>query len=219
MATVTPQRRKESLFFFFLMIRRPPRSTLFPYTTLFRSEGLARGDVEGIDQPEQRREHEDVPDLHGVGEGQSREDESQQHGGGLRGDDHAPPAVAIGDDAGDGGEQKERNLPGESDAAQQHQRAGDAVDQPGLRQVLHPGAAQRNELAREKELEVAIPQGAQGGGEFRHYFHFSSAGGLAAGVLCALDHRRFSRTRCKERKNRRCSMLVWFYSGRSEEHT
>src|SRR5580698_4774929 len=30
-------------FFFFLMIRRPPRSTLFPYTTLFRSrhgEGL-----------------------------------------------------------------------------------------------------------------------------------------------------------------------------------
>src|SRR2546422_10974549 len=26
-------------FFFFLMIRRPPRSTLFPYTTLFRSCG------------------------------------------------------------------------------------------------------------------------------------------------------------------------------------
>src|SRR2546430_3907249 len=31
------------LFFFFLMIRRPPRSTLFPYTTLFRSgDGLGR---------------------------------------------------------------------------------------------------------------------------------------------------------------------------------
>src|SRR5687768_18363359 len=29
------------LFFFFLMIRRPPRSTLFPYTTLFRSTGLS----------------------------------------------------------------------------------------------------------------------------------------------------------------------------------
>src|SRR3989454_6025366 len=28
-----------TLFFFFLMIRRPPRSTLFPYTTLFRSLG------------------------------------------------------------------------------------------------------------------------------------------------------------------------------------
>src|SRR3712207_9402682 len=29
-------------FLFFLMIRRPPRSTLFPYTTLFRSRGARR---------------------------------------------------------------------------------------------------------------------------------------------------------------------------------
>src|SRR6266404_8524654 len=37
-----------SVFFnvlFFLMIRRPPRSTLFPYTTLFRSEGRAAGRI------------------------------------------------------------------------------------------------------------------------------------------------------------------------------
>src|SRR2546426_7029038 len=32
-----------SIFFFFLMIRRPPRSTLFPYTTLFRSEWKSKG--------------------------------------------------------------------------------------------------------------------------------------------------------------------------------
>src|SRR3712207_7973421 len=31
------------LIFFFLMIRRPPRSTLFPYTTLFRSRGAGTG--------------------------------------------------------------------------------------------------------------------------------------------------------------------------------
>src|SRR6266542_6430887 len=31
------------VFFFFLMIRRPPRSTLFPYTTLFRSNPQAPG--------------------------------------------------------------------------------------------------------------------------------------------------------------------------------
>src|SRR2546422_7850294 len=30
--------RRHLFFFFFLMIRRPPRSTLFPYTTLFRSQ-------------------------------------------------------------------------------------------------------------------------------------------------------------------------------------
>src|SRR3712207_7089838 len=35
--------------FFFLMIRRPPRSTLFPYTTLFRSE--ARAPARRVDYP------------------------------------------------------------------------------------------------------------------------------------------------------------------------
>src|SRR5256886_8013872 len=54
-------------FFFFLMIRRPPRSTLFPYTTLFRSDPVAafrkvaerrgifvsRGDQSGTHQREQ----------------------------------------------------------------------------------------------------------------------------------------------------------------------
>src|SRR2546422_10760014 len=33
------------LFFFFLMIRRPPRSTLFPYTTLFRSLGITSSEL------------------------------------------------------------------------------------------------------------------------------------------------------------------------------
>src|SRR3712207_7375486 len=37
------------MFFFFLMIRRPPRSTLFPYTTLFRSADQARAAGEAAD--------------------------------------------------------------------------------------------------------------------------------------------------------------------------
>src|SRR2546422_5657431 len=36
---LTARRSPIRVFFFFLMIRRPPRSTLFPYTTLFRSRG------------------------------------------------------------------------------------------------------------------------------------------------------------------------------------
>src|SRR3712207_8954155 len=36
---------KAALCFFFLMIRRPPRSTLFPYTTLFRSFLTAAGSL------------------------------------------------------------------------------------------------------------------------------------------------------------------------------
>src|SRR5688572_31002540 len=48
-----------SILLFFLMIRRPPRSTLFPYTTLFRSAVMAadhgeagRSAVHGVDLPD-----------------------------------------------------------------------------------------------------------------------------------------------------------------------
>src|ERR1039457_2583200 len=43
-------------FFFFLMIRRPPRSTLFPYTTLFRSPGIPFSELntQPTDTPVQR---------------------------------------------------------------------------------------------------------------------------------------------------------------------
>src|SRR2546430_11556407 len=42
-----------SSFFFFLMIRRPPRSTLFPYTTLFRS-GDGAGHVRDLQREDRQ---------------------------------------------------------------------------------------------------------------------------------------------------------------------
>src|SRR3712207_8723392 len=45
-----------SLVFFFLMIRRPPRSTLFPYTTLFRSHPSVAGEVEAAGDRRRRVE-------------------------------------------------------------------------------------------------------------------------------------------------------------------
>src|SRR3712207_8686871 len=39
-------------YFFFLMIRRPPRSTLFPYTTLFRSPWPELGDPPPLPDPQ-----------------------------------------------------------------------------------------------------------------------------------------------------------------------
>src|SRR5712672_3968071 len=58
-------------FFFFLMIRRPPRSTLFPYTTLFRSEiadvvaDLVLGDLgaDGGDDARNFRSEEHTSEL------------------------------------------------------------------------------------------------------------------------------------------------------------
>src|SRR2546430_8450374 len=52
------------MFFFFLMIRRPPRSTLFPYTTLFRS---GFGEFRGIAFDERNANQiRDAPDEVGL---------------------------------------------------------------------------------------------------------------------------------------------------------
>src|SRR6266700_6209948 len=54
-------------FFFFLMIRRPPRSTLFPYTTLFRSLAFVRvvatHAVRNDHQPPRERSEEHTSEL------------------------------------------------------------------------------------------------------------------------------------------------------------
>src|SRR3712207_7234534 len=77
--------------FFFLMIRRPPRSTLFPYTTLFRSEILKeyRSIPISLDeflaimrnyQKEQKRERKKVQQLENNGDMEDMIDErSEEH--------------------------------------------------------------------------------------------------------------------------------------------
>src|SRR5258708_18463462 len=61
------------LVFFFLMIRRPPRSTLFPYTTLFRSPISCSGWLEAI-IPSENLEH-----LSGRSEEHTSELQSPDH--------------------------------------------------------------------------------------------------------------------------------------------
>src|SRR5256886_16668431 len=51
-----------TLIFFFLMIRRPPRSTLFPYTTLFRSSSTGAS----TQRPEYFRTIREICDRHDV---------------------------------------------------------------------------------------------------------------------------------------------------------
>src|SRR6266436_6745589 len=50
MASQASYCERAALIFFFLIIRRPPRSTLFPYTTLFRSTACLGFEVEGADE-------------------------------------------------------------------------------------------------------------------------------------------------------------------------
>src|SRR5258708_28931423 len=70
------------LFFFFLMIRRPPRSTLFPYTTLFRSCCGATRRRCGSAPPSKR-----FPAARG-GRPRSRSRRSEEHTSELQSPDH-----------------------------------------------------------------------------------------------------------------------------------
>src|SRR3989442_3370432 len=70
------------ILFFFLMIRRPPRSTLFPYTTLFRSRGADAGRVRaGVAAPRElpRRERARVVAIPADGERPERALRSEEH--------------------------------------------------------------------------------------------------------------------------------------------
>src|SRR3712207_8755446 len=72
-------------FFFFLMIRRPPRSTLFPYTTLFRSIRLVRDQLRRGARRDQAMEAGDR--AAGDGDEQEREE--------LAGPDRAGPVHEL----------------------------------------------------------------------------------------------------------------------------
>src|SRR3989339_1229177 len=70
MSILTRKIVASSIFFFFLMIRRPPRSTLFPYTTLFRSSGTMNigsgfNDFRGI-RDSLGRSEEHTSELHSL---------------------------------------------------------------------------------------------------------------------------------------------------------
>src|SRR2546430_13744356 len=74
-----------SCLFFFLMIRRPPRSTLFPYTTLFRSQGREELRPRGGQRVGTRREVQPRVTVGGV---HSPEQACAQACSGLRSEEH-----------------------------------------------------------------------------------------------------------------------------------
>src|SRR2546425_7411777 len=78
------------LLFFFLMIRRPPRSTLFPYTTLFRSPAArdhgAHGRAERLPRPPDGR-----PRLRDG----DRSRRPRRTGGGARSEEHTSELQSL----------------------------------------------------------------------------------------------------------------------------
>src|SRR5574337_1770720 len=86
---------KQLVFFFFLMIRRPPRSTLFPYTTLFRSGRLAaRGRGRLAQRPDRQRATTAARDERRLLE-RTTERPAQIHAGDVRGRPHGAVRAAA----------------------------------------------------------------------------------------------------------------------------
>src|SRR6266567_4187261 len=149
------------MLFFFLMIRRPPRSTLFPYTTLFRSKAAdprhRRSRNQGVERAGCRTAHLLLSSRHGLALA-------------------ADAAVARSDDVGDGARPLQRGaLEAELAGAVRHAHPGaqPAGDQEGRRVERggrsvrggghrHPVAAYED--GRRADLEGADLQGLHAGG-------------------------------------------------------
>src|SRR3989449_4898941 len=134
------------LIFFFLMIRRPPRSTLFPYTTLFRSERHRKHEPEP--EPRQREQGDG-------GDGERRVDAWARAG--LPGPDREAEQIAE-----DERRAHERHRRGHCVAEQLAHRApgGDAPAPVPADESGQPDGV----LRREGPVE---PEGAPLGGELR----------------------------------------------------
>ena len=94
-------------------------------------------------------------------ERQRGERQCQQHHCGLRHDQHPPPIGSIRDHPPERRQHKDRYLGCETGDTKQDGGVGETIDQPGLRDHLHPGTDERDELAADEQSIVARPKCAQ----------------------------------------------------------
>jgi hypothetical protein len=93
---------------------------------------LSRGNVEGVDDTQGGGDGHQVPDLHPTSEGEKREQASQAHRSHLGSDHDMPPVVTVCHGPAHGREEEDGDTIGESNHAEEHGRAGEAVHQPAL---------------------------------------------------------------------------------------
>jgi hypothetical protein len=124
-------------------------------------KSLADGHVKSVNDPHQKRDRDQFPFVDQIRQRQSRQHERQNHRNGLRRNHPAQPVVVIAHVTTQRGEKQDRHLARESKHAEQCRRMRQLVNQPKLRHVLHPCPDQRYKLARNKELKVAVLQGAE----------------------------------------------------------
>ena len=98
---------------------------------------------------------------------QRRERARARHHRDLRDEQNAPPVEPVGDDARERRDQQHRRLSHKRHETQQERRIRQPVNQPRLRDRLHPKADQRNRLARKEEPVIPVAKDARAARRFR----------------------------------------------------
>ena len=126
-------------------------------------ERLATRRVEDEHQPADGRQGVDDRERRQAGQRDDGERDRDEHRRPLGGDQQPPRVEAVDHDAGGEPEQEERDEPAERERADGEGRAGELDHEPRERDVLHPRAGERDDLAREEEPVVPVAvEGAEG---------------------------------------------------------
>jgi len=122
---------------------------------------LARGHIEGVDKAEKDGEKNNVRDVDVACEKQDCQEQGLEHGKGLCGEEYSVTIPAVGHNACKGSEEEGGYLCGEADQSKEEGRVGEAIYQPGQRDLLCPGANKGYNLAREEKAIVPVSQGTE----------------------------------------------------------
>ena len=124
-------------------------------------EALADGHVDRIGGAEEQCQDDDHPDLDDAGQREHGEDRGENHHHRLHDEDRLAFRQCVREDAAEQPEDHHRDELGGGDHAEPQRIVGELENQPGLGNLLHPGPDQRDELAAEEQLVVAVAEGAQ----------------------------------------------------------
>jgi hypothetical protein len=127
-----------------------------------RDERMPRRQLEGLHHAEQQRQRQDVPRLHPATEREHGQRQRLQHGQRLRAQQQVATREAVGQHPAVQPQHQARQHQRRARQAEYQAGLREPVQQPGLRQALHPGAGQRHQLTEIEQAEVAMPEGTQG---------------------------------------------------------
>ena len=122
----------------------------------FDDKRLARRPTQAVRESQQHRQDIEMPELDSAGRDQYPEEKSLDHGRRLGHEQDAPFGPAIGKDSSEEREEQHRQRLQRAHQTELPGAVGQLQHQPGLPDALHPGADQRDHLAKPEQTIIAL---------------------------------------------------------------